>query len=143
MRPGPTPGRPRRPDARDVPAELLEFVALFNRGEYWESHEVLEAPWRRNRSGFFKGLILYASAFVHLRRGNAHGLGAQLRKARRELRPYRPAHLGLDVDDIRAHAAKILDALERGPDTIPDRPLERPLRLDASLLRGDEPELDG
>jgi hypothetical protein len=89
-----------------IPDALCEFAALFNRGEFWESHEVLETPWRQARSGFLQGLILVASAWVHVRRGNPRGILAQLRKAERRLSPYRPAYQGVDVDALLAHAPR-------------------------------------
>jgi predicted metal-dependent hydrolase len=101
------PGFPPPP-----PPALREFLALFNRGEYWESHEVLERPWRRNRSDFYKGLILLASALVHAERGNRHGIVAQLRKASPLLERYRPHYLGLDVEAILSRVARALAGLE-------------------------------
>ncbi len=128
-----------------VPAALREFAERFGRGEYWESHEVLETPWRGNRSGFYKGLILLASAWVHVSRGNPRGVAAQLRKTRRELEPYRPAHLGVDVDALLAHAGCLEAAVATDPGggarawafrcPPPD------LAPDPARVRGDEPEL--
>ena len=69
-------------------------MELFNQEAFWESHEVLEGPWRETGSDFYHGLILYASAFVHVQRGNPHGIGAQLVKAERFLQEFRPAYLG-------------------------------------------------
>src|ERR671939_306875 len=89
-----------------IPDALLDFVALFNRGAYWESHELLEGHWRESRSQFYHALILYASAFVHVQRGNPHGIVAQLEKAERCLAPYRPVYLGLDVTELLSHAAR-------------------------------------
>jgi predicted metal-dependent hydrolase len=53
-----------------IPDALWEFAALFNRDEFWESHAVVEAPGRQARSDFLQGLILVASASVHVRRGH-------------------------------------------------------------------------
>lgn len=97
-----------------LPRPLLDFVDLFNREEYWESHEALEDAWRETGSDFYQGLIIYASAFVHARRGNAHGVRAQLEKAEAYLAPYRPTHLGIDVDALFRHAARCRRALEEG-----------------------------
>lgn len=127
------------------PPALREFVALFARGEFWESHEVLEGPWRESRSDFLQGLILLASAWVHVRRGNPRGVAAQLRKAERRLSPYRPAYLGVDVEILLAHAERTRGVVARYPDAPPaawPRLAPAPdLRLSAALLRGDEPEL--
>lgn len=127
------------------PEPLLRFVELFNAGGFWESHEVLEAPWREAKSGFYKGLILLASAWVHVQRGNPRGIEAQLRKAMRELAPYRPGYLGVDVDGVLAAAAAALEAVAARRGTPPAAwtallPAPR-LTLDPSRVRGSEPEL--
>ena len=133
------------PDLQDIPQTFHRFLELFNAREYWESHEVLEGPWREAGSDFYQGLILYASAFVHAQRGNAHGVGAQLEKAERKLAAYRPCYLGIDVNTVLAHAARCREIVELRPDDDPRawlRIADVPhLQLDAQLVRGDEPEL--
>jgi hypothetical protein len=140
-------------DAGEMPAglprPLEEFVALFNRGEYWESHEALEDAWRATGSDFYQGLILYASAFVHARRENAHGVVAQLEKAADRLEGYPSAYLGIDVEGIRRHARRCREIVEEGRDPEAGRDGDRwadrvpfpVLRPDPGLLRGDEREL--
>lgn len=130
---------------RPFPEEYLHFIRLFNADKYWESHEVLEGPWRLNRSPFFRGMIIYASAFVHAQRGNPRGVLKQLRKAQRYLERYRPYYMGVDVDRILAHAKECL-AVVSAPDPPEGKALEQAivfprLSLDASKVRGDEPEL--
>lgn len=122
-------------------------MELIHRGEFWESHEVLEGPWRERRSGFYHGLILVASAWVHVQRGNTKGIRAQARKAEAALDPFRPHYLGLDVTRLLADTRALREAAEgalagAGPletgETGP--PLPR-LPLSAARIRGDEPEL--
>jgi len=116
-----------------LPAGLEEFVDLFNKGAFWEAHEALEADWRRTRSDFYHGLILYASAWVHHDRGNPHGIQAQLTKATPLLQEYSAGYLGIDVSGILAQGR----ALAAG------RPASAPMILtDLKLIRGDEPELE-
>jgi predicted metal-dependent hydrolase len=125
------------PAPREPVWEALEtFVRLFNRGEFWESHEVLEIPWRVAHSEFLQGMILFASAFVHVQRGNVHGIGAQLTKATDRLTPYAPAYLGLDVTAVLTAAAEARRSVVRG-----DLPVPPVLDLARSRVRGDEPEL--
>jgi predicted metal-dependent hydrolase len=128
------------------PKALLEFVALFNRGEYWESHELLEGPWRESRSEFYHGLILYASAFVHVRRGNPRGIVAQLEKAERSLTPYRPVYLGFDVDELLSHSARCraIVAAHQGAERAAWAALVPAIRLEPSAerVRGNEVELE-
>ncbi len=127
------------------PTALEAFVELFNQEAFWESHEVLEGPWRETGSDFYHGLILYASAFVHVQRGNPHGIHAQLAKAERFLREFRPAYLGVDVGPLLSHARVCRKLMDEHPDTPGDRwkeviPFPK-IRLRAEHLRGDEPEL--
>ncbi len=127
------------PRSQSHPPALLAFLTLFNRGEFWEGHEVLEGPWRDGRSDFYKGLILYASAFVHVHRRNPRGVVAQLRKAERHLASYRPAYLGVDVEAILAHAARCIARINEGSRDW-DSLLPPPLELDPARVRGDEVE---
>ena len=128
-RPGMRQSRPQ-PARPLLPPAYAAFLERFAAGEYWEAHEVLEGAWRTGRSGFYKGLILLASAYVHGQRGNAHGVEAQLRKAARELAPYAPFYLGQDVDALLALA-------RRGP-PLPDAPDLTPA---IERFRGTEVEL--
>src|SRR5690606_23561314 len=91
--------RPSSPEAHDAmfPAPYETFISLFNAQRFWDAHEVLEGPWRRSCSRFYKGLIIYASAFVHLQRGNPVGIGKQMRKVLHYLPPFEPCYMGLDV----------------------------------------------
>jgi predicted metal-dependent hydrolase len=118
------------------PRPLEDFVARFNAGAFWESHEILEPAWRATGSGFYQGLILLASAFVHVRRDNPRGIRAQLGKAVARLVPFRPAYLGVDVEAVLDAADAAARATEVGL-----LPVAPNLRLDPALLRGDEPEL--
>lgn len=123
-----------------ISPDLARFLALFHEGRYWDSHEALEHAWRGNASPFYKGLILYASAFVHAGRGNSHGVEAQLRKTIRQLEPFSPAYLGFDVDAILDHARRCMDCIDHGEEgsRLPPPVLD----WDAFRVRGDELELD-
>lgn len=135
---------------RTFPRAYLQFLELFNQQRFWEAHEVLEGPWRVNRSPFYKGLIIYASAFVHVQRGNPIGVANQMAKVLHYLPPYRPHYLGLDVDaileDARQCRQQVL-AEEAALLTDPQRVREciafPRLRLEPGHCRGDEPELTG
>ena len=116
-----------------VPPALEDFVDLFNKGAYWEAHEALEPDWKRTRSDFYHGLILYASAWVHHDRGNPHGIQAQLAKATPLLEEYSMGYLGIDVSGILKQGRALGDG----------RAVSVPLIItDLRLLRGDEPELE-
>jgi hypothetical protein len=59
------------------PLLLLEAVAQFNRGDYFEQHETLELLWRaeaRPVRRLYQGILQIDVAFHHLRRRNYHGV---------------------------------------------------------------------
>jgi len=105
---------------------------------------MLEGPWREGRSEFYHGLILYASAFVHVQRNNAHGIQAQCRKAERVLAPYEPHYLGIDVEAVRREARRLRRRMDHeggGSGPWKERIALPRLKLDVEKVRGDEPEL--
>jgi hypothetical protein len=87
------------------------FFTCFNAQQYYEAHDVLENLWLERRDEhhhFFKGLIQFAGAFVHLQKQFEHPThpkhGRRMRPAVRlfqlaakNLAPFAPKHLYLDV----------------------------------------------
>jgi len=98
----------------------LGFFRCFNEQRYYEAHDVLEHLWLQTRdehSAFFKGLIQFAGAYVHLQKQFLRPThpkdGRRLRPAVRlfhlalgNLAAYRPTHLRLDVDALCALGAR-------------------------------------
>jgi predicted metal-dependent hydrolase len=83
---------------------LAEGIDLFNRGEYWEAHEVWERDWLPDRkgpdSGFYKGLIQVAAGCLHYTRHNRRGAVNKWRSGADYLRPYLPAHRGVQLTPL-------------------------------------------
>jgi predicted metal-dependent hydrolase len=99
-------------------AHYLAFFECFNKGLFFEAHDVLEELWlpRRKESigSFYKGLIQLAGAFVHLQKGRLRPAGALFKLARANLERYRPAHERLDVQAILELINDWLGQLEQG-----------------------------
>jgi len=90
---------------------------LFNRGAYFECHEVLELAWtpeRGRRRLFLQGLIHVAVGFYHHGRGNPVGACRQLRKALRKLAGYLPSYEGVDTGRLCRETSAVLAAIEAG-----------------------------
>jgi predicted metal-dependent hydrolase len=104
------------------PALLLEGIAQFNRGEYFEQHETLELLWRAERRevrGLNQGILQIGVAFHSLRRANHHGTVYMLRRGARHLAPCAPRCQGVDVEALLADAAAAPREVERlGPDRL-------------------------
>ncbi len=139
-------GPPGASGSGPFPPALVRFAELFEEGRYWDSHEVLEGPWRTSGSPFYHGLILLASAWVHVGRENAHGIDAQLRKALDALEGVPGAYLGVDVEALRRAGRRgrqvVAEHRERPPRRWRERIPPPALTLSAERLRGDERELD-
>ena len=95
----------------------LAGIAHFNRGDYFEAHEVWEDLWHDTAGPdrrFFQGLIQAAVAVYHAGNGNARGARRLFHSGRRYMSAYPPRHLGLDGPAFWA-------ALERAlADLLPD-----------------------
>lgn len=131
------------PPPAAAPPPLRAFLDLYRAGRFWDSHEALEGAWREGGSDFYQGLILYASAWVHWERGNAHGVAAQLGKALQRLDNYPSDYLGLDVQAVRRHCRACLTDVGSGRPGWRERIGPLPLELDPERLGGGEPEVDG
>jgi len=79
----------------------LRGIDLFNSGRYWDAHEIWEEEWKPDRtgpdSGFYKGLIQVAAGCLHYTRHNRRGAVNKWRSGAGYLRPYLPAHRGLQL----------------------------------------------
>ncbi|MBI4549554.1 MAG: DUF309 domain-containing protein [Candidatus Omnitrophica bacterium] len=97
-------------------SHLAEYVRLFNAGEFFEAHEVLEEEWHRQRrnNDCLKGLIQIAAAFVHIRKKNWSGAKSLLTNGRRLIAPCGPFYEGLDLERLDREAARAEAAVGRG-----------------------------
>ncbi|MEQ2008684.1 MAG: DUF309 domain-containing protein [Limisphaerales bacterium] len=126
---------------RDLDAHYLGWFACFNRGQFYEAHDVLEELWLADRHGpngnFYKGLIQFAGAFVHLQKDcvkypRLRPAAALFKLAEANFRPYPAQHERLDLSFIRSIITDWLGRLEEAefsrnpltPDNAPKLALE-------------------
>lgn len=128
---------PDHPDTAVSPdPRYFAGIDLFNSGEFFEAHEVWEGLWGECAAAdrrFYQALIQAAVAAYHWGRGNATGARRLYHSGRAYMAPFRPAHLGLAVDEfwdrMASHLAGALGdpaAPHAPPPTIaldPPRPL--------------------
>ena len=93
------------------------YFDCFNRGQFYEAHDVLEQLWLKERQGangaFYKGFIQLAGAFVHLQKDRPGPAGALFKLAAANLRPYTGTHERLAVPAVLALIEHWLALLER------------------------------
>jgi predicted metal-dependent hydrolase len=101
------------------PPLLIEGIAQFNRGEFFEQHETLERLWRaeaRDIRYLYQGILQVGVAFHHLRKLNHHGTVYMLTRGPRYLAPFAPRCQRVNVRQLLDDAAAALREVERlGP----------------------------
>ncbi|MBM3811729.1 MAG: DUF309 domain-containing protein [Acidimicrobiia bacterium] len=95
-------------------AGFARGIELFNAGEFYECHEVLEAVWMQATGAhrwFLQSLIHLAVAYYQHGRGNAIGERLQFEKGLKKLAGYLPAFEGIDT---KALYEDVIDWRESG-----------------------------
>jgi uncharacterized protein len=86
-------------DMGDYDPRYLAGIVLFNRGDFFEAHEVWEDLWMDcagpDRS-FYQGLIQAAVGLCHFCNGNLRGAVKLFHSSRDYMSKYGSHHLGLD-----------------------------------------------
>jgi predicted metal-dependent hydrolase len=103
---------------------LQKGINLFNGGEFFHCHEVLEEAWtpeRGPRREFLQALIHVAVGFYHCQRGNSPGACGQLRKGLRKLAEYLPECEGMDTERLYRETLSVLERIEAGA-AVPEYP---------------------
>ncbi len=89
---------------KELDAHYLGYFECFNQEQFFEAHEVLEELWLPLRGGaedrFYKGLIQFAGAFVHVQKRRLQPAAALLRLARGNLDGYPTPHHQLDLQAL-------------------------------------------
>jgi predicted metal-dependent hydrolase len=79
-------------------------LALFNEERYWESHEALEAAWRRSSGSekeILQGIILLAAALVHLQKSEQDITLSVMKRAYEKLEKYHNEHFGINLSALK------------------------------------------
>jgi CheY-like chemotaxis protein len=133
------------PDVDDLAsacAEPLSPLALkgleeFNRGEFFEAHELLELAWNADQSPareLYRAILQVGVAYLQIERGNYNGAVKMFLRLRQWIDPLPPLCRGVDVARLREDARRVHQALlALGPDRIAafDRSLFKPVEYSA------------
>lgn len=106
----------------DLPELVINGLELFNRGEYFEAHEVLEAAWRAEPGPLrelYRGILQISVAYYHLLRGNYIGSVKMFMRSRAWLDPFPDCCCGIDLASFRQDYTRVEQQLKRlGPERI-------------------------
>ena len=101
------------------PPRVREGIELFNRGQYFDCHEVLEDAWNNEPEPvrlMYQGILQIGVACHHIQNKNWRGAMKVLERGIPKLRRFAPACMGLDLNHLLADADAIRRELIRlGP----------------------------
>jgi hypothetical protein len=119
--------------------DALRGLQEFNRGEYFEAHESLEAAWMAEEGigrELYRAVLQVAVAYYQIERANYNGAAKMFLRMRQWIEPLPDTCRGIDVAQLRSDARRVHQAmLSLGP--------ERLHEFDLSLLRPVRYNLDG
>lgn len=104
------------------PPGLLHGIEEFNRREFFECHETIEAVWveeKRSVRLLYQGVLQVGVALYHVQRGNWRGAMKVLARAIPKLAHFEPTCMGIDVGRLLADARHIREHLiQLGPERV-------------------------
>jgi uncharacterized protein len=102
------------------PPRFYEGLEMFNRGEYWEQHEVLEEIWiddQRPLRRLYQGILKIGVGFLKLRIGNYRGTVNHLKGGIAYLERFPDGCLGVETARLIMETRQVLAQVEAlGPD---------------------------
>jgi predicted metal-dependent hydrolase len=105
-------------EGRGKDPHYIGYFELFNQGLYYEAHDVLENLWLPDRQGvngaFYKGLIQFAGAFVHLQKSRLRPAAALFKLAKANFERYGAVYQDLSLARVLSMITSYLNALESG-----------------------------
>ena len=114
---------PTNARCNDAPPDgLLEGIAMYNRGEYYECHEILEDIWRAEPDDvryLYQGILQIGVAFHHLGNGNWRGARGLLTGGIEKVSRFEPDCMGVETLKLVAQARACLEQLHAlGPEGV-------------------------
>lgn len=119
--------------SQPLSALAVQGLALFNQGEYFEAHEVLEDAWNQDDTPgreLYRGILQIAVAYLQIERGNYAGAVKMFLRVRQWIDPLPDRCRGVQIGRLREDAERVRERLiELGPENIKafDSELFRPV----------------
>ena len=100
-------------------------IELFNAGEFFQCHEVLEELWNQQsepEKQLTQGILQIAVGYLHLGRNNRIGALKLMRKGLIRLEPFLPQAEGLCLERLVAAVLQTVQSIESESENIPGPP---------------------
>jgi len=102
------------PPEKSHPPEFYAGLELFNRGFYFECHDIWEEIWgdaKGKNKIFYQALIMSAVSLYHFGNENLEGALSCLQKAERQFSQLPEAFLGLNVGRFVGQMKQFFDGM--------------------------------
>jgi uncharacterized protein len=109
-------GEPTSRCAEPPPPALIQGIAEFNRGEFFEQHETLEAAWIDEEDPvryLYQGILQIGVGFHHLSRGNLYGARRLWTRGIMLLESFLPSCMTVDTSRLIEETRGCLSELTR------------------------------
>lgn len=106
----------KSPCQDEPPKLLLQGIELFNEGEYYECHEVIEHAWNDETGSvriMFQGILQVGVACHHVQNRNWRGAMKLLQRSIPKIQRFAPHCMGIDLAKLLADAEAIQAELLR------------------------------
>lgn len=92
----------------------IKGLELFNKGEYFEAHEVLEEAWKEDATPareLYRAILQIAVAYLQIERGNYQGAMKMFLRVRQWIAPLPDLCRGVNIAQLKSDASEIHDDL--------------------------------
>lgn len=119
--------------AQPLSALAVQGLQLFNHGEYFEAHEILEEAWNQDQSTgreMYRAILQIAVAYLQIERGNYQGALKMFLRVRQWIQPLPDYCRGVNISQLRQDSLKVYEQMiELGEDRLAefDRSLFKPV----------------
>ena len=99
-----------------LPPKAVEGLRLFNKKQFFESHEELESAWRDEKGSIrylYQGVLQVAVVYFHITRGNYEGAVRMYDRCMKLLKEYPDVCRGINVGKLKNDLNAVIQEVQR------------------------------
>jgi uncharacterized protein len=99
-----------------LPPKAVEGLRLFNKKQFFESHEELEGAWRDEKDSIrylYQGVLQVAVTYFHITRGNYEGSVRMYERCMKLLKDYPDVCRGINVGKLKNDLNAVIQEVRR------------------------------
>jgi predicted metal-dependent hydrolase len=99
-----------------LPPKVVKGLRLFNKKQFFESHEELEDAWRDEKGSIrylYQGVLQAAVTYFHITRGNSEGAVKLYERCMKLLKDYPDVCRGIQVGKLKKDLYDVFQEVQR------------------------------